>query len=409
MNNVNIEELRNKIKEHFSEVIIDNVLESLTNKQAFTTLVEQVINAIMLAEREVYTEHNHESKNGFSSRTLNTKLDKLNISVPRTRTSDFRPSILPEKYKRNDDSFFSMLETLIASGHSKNKIKTILKDYGVSYSEELYEEIGESIDTKLKDFQQQELEERMLFVYIDGYVCEIKEKATDKVRKGCIYTVIGINFECKKQILGYYITYGNETKSDWLKILHDLVNRKLKEVLLFICDDFVGITEAIKEIYPKADIQKCYLHLMKNVRRKLAKKDSEEVIQELKIIKDRSKNYEEGEKLFDELCEKNSKNYKSYMEYLKSKKEEYLRFLKYPKEIRKYIYTTNVVENFNSLIEKERIRLGGYFQSKEIAERTIFLLKEHLIYDEWKLPNPIIKNKIYDLYQMYQVKYSKQE
>ena len=273
----------------------------------------------------------------------------------------------------------------------------------------MYEEIAESIDTKLKDFQQQELEERMLFVYIDGYVCEIKEKVTDKVRKGCIYTVIGINFECKKQILGYYITYGNETKSDWLKILHDLVNRKLKEVLLFICDDFGGITEAIKEIYPKADIQKCYLHLMKNVRRKLAKKDSEEVIQELKIIKDRSKNYEEGEKLFDELCEKNSKNYKSYMEYLKSKKEEYLRFLKYPKEIRKYIYTTNVVENFNSLIEKERIRLGGYFQSKEIAERTIFLLKEHLIYDEWKLPNPIIKNKIYDLYQMYQVKYSKEE
>lgn len=328
--------------------------------------------------------------------------------MPRTRTKDFRPSILPAKYKRTDDSFFNLIEVLIASGTSKNKITSILRSYGVGFSEELYEEIVEQIDMRLKDFKQQEIEKRIMFVYIDGYVCDIKDKTIDKVKKGCIYTVIGMDFEGKKHILGYYITYGNETKSDWLKILHDLLNRGLKEVLLFICDDFPGISDAIMEIYPKSEIQKCYLHLMKNVKRKLGKVDADDFVKELKLIKD-SNTYSEGESMFDKLSEKYSKPYKSYMEYLKSKKEEYLRFLKYPKEIRKYIYTTNVVENFNSLIEKERLRLGGYFQSKEIADRSVFLLKEHLQNDEWKLPNPIIKKNIYDLYQMFQLKYSKQE
>lgn len=400
-----INKLKQNIKNNLPNLNIspDDILKLFLDKNALASLLEKIIDIIMLAERDTFIQNNpDEVKNGFSSKILNTKLDKLTLAVPRTRSSNFRPVILPEKYKRTDDSLFEFIKTLIASGCSKNNIINILKQYDISFSEDIYEQISEEIETKLNDFRTKQLPEDMLFVFIDGYVCDIKEIENNKVRSGCIYTVIGIDIEGKKQILGYYIVFGPENKSDWLKIFHDLVNRGLKKILMIICDDFSGITDAIRSIYPKTYIQKCCVHLMRNIRRKLAKEDAKEFIKEFKMIKE-SKSYDEGRERFDRLCEKLKGRYKNYMEIIKGKAEEYLAFLRFPEEVRKYIVSTNVVENFNCLIEKERIRLGGYFQSNKIAEQIVYLKIEHLHNDVWKKPNPMIVSKKYDLNQMFQL------
>jgi len=106
----------------------------------------------MLAEYDLFVQNNPDKvKNGFHNKILNIKYDKLNLSVPRTRTSNFRPVILPEKYKRTDDSFFDMLKTLIASGGSKNNIIHILKQYNISFSDDVYQQIAKEIETKIND------------------------------------------------------------------------------------------------------------------------------------------------------------------------------------------------------------------------------------------------------------------
>jgi len=226
----------------------------------------------MLAERDYFlNSHPDEYANGFQPKVLNTQLDRLDLSVPRTRSSNFRPVILPDKYKRTDDSFFQMLQTLIASGNSKTKIKSILKQYNLNFSEELYDIVSKDIDERLNDFKTKEIDEKLPFVFIDAYVCEIKEDESGKVKRSAIYTVIGIDFEGKKKVLGYYTVFGRENGSDWKIIMHYLANRGLKKVMLFVSDDFVGINEVIKAIYPKSYVQKCYVHLMRNIKRKMSK------------------------------------------------------------------------------------------------------------------------------------------
>jgi len=406
-----IHHLKQKINHYLSSLnnnlSTEDIVNIFFNKNAFTSLLENIINIIMLAERDLFVQNNPgEVKNGFHNKILNTKYDKLTLSVPRTRTSNFRPVILPEKYKRTDDSFFDMLKTLIASGCSKNNIIHILKQYNISFSDDVYQQIAEDIETKMNDFKSKELPEEMAFVFIDGYICNIKDIEKNKVKQACIYTVIGIDFDGNKQILGYWTIFGAENKSDWLKIFHDLVNRGLKKIFMIICDDFSGITEAIRSIYPKTYIQKCCLHLVRNIKRKLAKEDAKEFIKEFKMIKE-SKNYDEGEERFKRLCDKFSEKYKSYMEMIKGKVKEYLAFLKFPEEVRKYLHSTNIVENFNGLIEKERIRLGGYFQSQKIADRIVYLKIEHLHNKVWNKPIPMIASKRYEISQMFELTFGK--
>ena len=397
------QKLHQRLSNFFDNYNLDNLLNLIQDKNSFVSIIENIVNSIMLAERDYFlSTHPDEYANGFQPKILNTQLDKLDLSVPRARSSNFRPIILPDKYKRTDDSFFQMFKTLIASGNSKDKIKTILKEYNLNFSEKLYDIVSKEIDERLNDFKKKKLDKEMPFVFIDAYACEIKENGSGKVKKGAIYTVIGIDFEGKKRVLGYYTIFGNENISDWKIIFHDLANRGLKKILLLIADDFSGISEAFKSIYPKSYIQKCYVHLMRNIKRKLSKQDGIEFNKELKKIKE-SKNFDEGIEKFNQLCNNYAGRYKEYMKYLERKAEEYLAFLRFDEEIRKYIYTTNVVENFNTGLEKERIRLGGYFQSQEVADRIVFLRIEHLHNDVWKQPNPIIVNKTYEIKQMFKL------
>jgi len=397
------QQIHQRLSNIFNNYNLSNLLKLVQDKNSFTTILENIVDSIMLAERDYFLNtHPDEYANGFQPKILNTQLDRLDLSVPRTRESNFRPVILPDKYKRSDESFVQMIQTLIASGNSKSKIKSILKQYNLNFSEELYDIVSQDIDERLNDFKNRELPEKLPFVFIDAFVCYIKEDGSGKIKKSSIYTVIGIDFDGKKQVLGYYTVFGNENVSDWKIILHDLVNRGLKKVILFISDDFTGISNAFSSIYPKSYVQKCYVHLMRNINRQLGKQDAIEFNKELKMIKE-SKGYEEGKIKFGELCKKYEGRYKGYMKYLESKAEEYLAFLRFPEEIRKYIYTTNIVENFNSLLEKERIRLGGYFQSQNIADRTVFLKIEHLHNEVWKQPNPLIVSKSYELNQMFKL------
>ncbi|MBC7361419.1 MAG: transposase [Candidatus Aminicenantes bacterium] len=160
-------------------------------------------------------------------------------------------------------------------------------------------------------------------------------------------------------------------------------------------------------LFPLTDHQLCFLHLQRNVRRNMGKEDARLFNRELENIR-LSRDYEQAQMRFEQLCQHYQSKYPTFIKNIQSKLTHYVCFLKYPEEIRRYLYTTNAVENFNSRIEQIRFRLGGYFQSVEILEINLLLQTERLKQGKWKNPLPVLKSRAYEIQQLFNLKFYEQ-
>jgi transposase-like protein len=279
-----------------------------------------------------------------------------------------------------------------------------MKLRGLDFSKKAYDEIFEYIKSQMLEFKSKELQEDYYFIYIDAYHCMVKDLKDKRVKKAVVYTVVGIDTNAQKSLLGYYSFFGNENKSTWMEVFQDLINRGLKRTLMFISDDFKGISEAIKAYFPYSDIQKCTVHLSRNIYKHMKKEDASFVNKKIKEIKYSCDTYEKGLSIFqEEIIDKFKSQYPTYTKYLDSKKEEFLAFLKYPETIRKLINSTNAVESVHSTFEKQRLKKGGFFQSMDILNVALFIVTDKL-HKTWKI-NPLIKSKRYELNQMFVCKF----
>lgn len=385
------------LRKHFNEDMKPN------EKIAMHSFLEELLDEIMKSERSIFLENSLNNKgNGYYPRELTTGSCKLNINVPRDRKGDFRPHILPEHYKRVDDSYVDLLMSLVINGYSESQVLLTLKELGLPYSVGEMNKIRDHLVERLNDFKRRELPQDAFVVFIDGYHTEIKDNL--KVRKACVYTVLGIDLEGRKDVYGYYTFFGNENKADWLKVFNDLIERGLKRIVVIVSDDFHRMTDAIKALYPLTEHQLCYIHLKRNIRRNMAKEDASSFNKELENIK-LSRDYDEGKARFEDLCNQYKNRYPTFIKAALPKIDNYLCFLRYPEEIRRYIYTTNAVENLNSRIEQIRMKLGGYFQSVNILEINLMLQVDRLKQGKWKNPVPILRAKAYDLLQLFNIKF----
>lgn len=168
----------------------------------------------------------------------------------------------------------------------------------------------------------------MFALIIDGYHTEVK--IDGKVKKVCLYVIAGIDLEGKKEMVGFYLIEGTETKDNWRQIFEDIISRGLKRMLIVVSDDLPGISEVIKALFPLTDHQLCYGHLQRNVRRNMKKEDAKYFNMKLKEIRTKSLDFEDSIKEFDWLCKKYDKTYPSFIKSISEKKEKYFSFCKYP-------------------------------------------------------------------------------
>ncbi|AZT89249.1 IS256 family transposase [Caldicellulosiruptor changbaiensis] len=400
---------KNEIFETAKNMAIEQVLNMYCSKDdptrpALKQLLENLLDCFMLSERTVYLAKNENDKgNGFYDRKLATPVGSLEISVPRTRSGNFRPSILPDRYKRVDSSYTDLLMSLVANGYSESSLVQTLKSTNLPYSEDEIEKIKSDLKNELQLFKQRELPENTFALIIDGYHCEIKDNS--KVKQATCYVVLGIDLEGKKDIFGIYTFFGKENKADWMRVFDDLITRGLKKVLIVVSDDFPGIIDAVRLAYPLAHHQLCFVHLQRNVRKHIAKDDASVFNKELDKLRTSSSDFDEAVLKFKELCNHYSSKYPRFIKGICEKAEFYLAHMKYPEDLRKHIYTTNAVESVNSIIEKIRINSGGYFQSVEILEINIYLQRENLRRGKWKNGIPILKKCSYNILQLYNMRY----
>jgi len=403
-NKLNIDQLLGNISKN--DLIGANGISS----NGLATLVENIIHEIMNKEKNEFLNNAANDKsNGSYERSLNTSIGKLNLNVPRVRSGEFRSSLLPEKYQRYDESFEELIFSFLINGDSKKEIVHKMKYRGISFSEKAYDEIFDFIKIQMEDFKSKELDSEYNFIYIDAYHCMIKDTKDKQVKKGVIYTVLGVDKLANKSIIGFYPFFGHENKSTWMEVFQNLINRGLKRVLMFISDDFSGMSEAIKTLFPLSDIQKCVVHLDRNLYRNMKREDAKQVTKKLYEIRTTCDTYEAGLALYEtDVIQKFKKQYPTFIKHLEMRKTEHLCFLKYPEATRKHIYTTNPVESVHSSFEKMRIKKGGFFQSMDILNVAIFIVSDKLNLT-WKKPIPMIKSKVYELNQMFNLKFYEEE
>ena len=403
-NKLNIDQLLGNLSKN------DLVGANGISSNGLASLVENIIHEIMNKEKNEFLNNTENDKsNGSYERSLNTSVGKLNLQIPRVRSGEFRSSLLPEKYQRYDESFEELIFSFLINGDSKAEIVHKMKYRGISFSEKAYDEIFEFIKKQMEDFKSKELDSEYNFVYIDAYHCMIKDTKDKQVKKGVIYTVLGVDKFANKSIIGFYPFFGHENKSTWMEVFQNLINRGLKRVLMFISDDFSGMSEAINTLFPLSDIQKCVVHLDRNLYRNMKKEDAQKVTKTLYQIRTICDTYEAALSLYEnDIIAKFKKQYPTFINHLEKRKTEHLCFMKYPEAVRKHIYTTNPVESVHSSFEKMRIKKGGFFQSMDILNVAIFIVSDKLNLT-WKKPVPMIKSKLYELNQMFNLKFYEEE
>jgi len=314
-------------------------------------------------------------RNGYSKKTVKTQLGEVDIRIPRDRKGEYEPQIIA-KYDRNADGMEEKIIGLYACGMSQRDIAEQIKAlYDVDISPELVSKISEKIMPEVTAWQNRPLEAVYPFILLDAIHYKVKENH-QYVTKAA-YVVLGINMDGRKDILGIWIGQ-HESSKFWMGVLQDLQSRGVKDVYLFCVDGLNGFREAIAAAYPKADIQRCIIHQIRSSTRYVSWKDIKALMADLKKV---YQAVTEEEALLNLISFKEiwGKQYPSCVKSWEDNWDILSTFFAYPPEIRKIIYTTNIIEGLNrqfrritknkpSFTNDDSLRKMLYLASTKIVE-----------------------------------------
>jgi transposase-like protein len=317
-------------------------------------------------------------RNGYSQKTVKTQLGEVKVKVPRDRNGEYEPQIVG-KYNRNADGMEEKILALYSCGMSQRDISEQIKNlYDVEISPELVSKISEKIMPEVAAWQNRPLESVYPFVFMDAIHYKVKENH-QYITKAA-YVVLGVNMEGNKDILGVWIGE-NESSKFWLSVLNDLKNRGVRDVYLFCVDGLTGFREAIEAAYPKSQIQRCIIHQIRSSTRYVSYKDIKELMRDLKAVY-QAVTEDEALNGLVQFKEKWGKAYPSCVKSWEDNWDILSTFFAYPTEIRRIIYTTNIIEGLNrqfrqitnnkpSFTNDDSLRKMLYLASKKIVEHWI--------------------------------------
>ncbi len=255
------------------------------------------------------------------------------------------------------DEIEEKILSLYALGMSYKDIKSHIEElYQISISSATINAITDKIIPKIKEWQSRPLESIYPFVFMDAIHYKIKEDG--KYVNKAVYTILGINIRGKKEILGLYLSE-SEGANFWLQVLTDLNNRGVKDILIASVDGLKGFPEAINAIYPNTEVQLCIIHQIRNSLKYVASKDKKEFMKDLKKVY-QAVNKEQAESELDRLEEKWGNKYPIVIKSWRNKWNNLSNYFKYPKPIRKVIYTTNIIESVHRQFRKLTKTKGAF-------------------------------------------------
>lgn len=288
------------------------------------------------------------ARNGHSAKTVHTDCGPMEIDVPRDRKADFQPKLIRKRQTVLDD-LEDKIVAMYAKGMTTRDIQSILSDmYGTEISPSLISRLTDRVLPRLEEWQSRPLQERYVIVWFDCIFYKVRHDG--KVENKAIYVLIGLGLDGKKELLGFWINK-RESSSFWLGVLNELKGRGLKDVFIFSVDGLSGIEGAIKAAYPQADVQRCIVHQIRNSLKYVAWKERKALAADLKTVYGAATEDEAAQQL-DRLEKQWNGSYPHVLKSWRNNWDSLTAFFRYPVEIRKVMYTTNIIESVNSKFRK---------------------------------------------------------
>lgn len=345
-------------KDQIRQFIKDNNLKSAEDVQAalkdlFASTLQEMLDAELethlgYAKHDVKNKKTDNSRNGYSRKTLTSEYGDVEISVPRDRKGEFEPEIV-KKHQTNTAGIEEQIIAMYARGMSTRDIQSHLHQlYGLEVSPTLISNITDKLLPVIKEWQNRPLQSVYAVVFMDAIHYKVRQDG--QVVSKAAYMVVGIDLEGCKDVLGIWIGE-NESSKFWLTVLNELKSRGVEDILIACVDNLKGFSEAIAACYPKTDIQKCVVHQIRNSLKYVSYKDYKAVTAALKPIY-RASTEEAGRAELDRFEEAWGTKYPMVVRSWRTNWDELSTFFRYPAEMRKLIYTTNLIEGYHRQLRK---------------------------------------------------------
>jgi transposase-like protein len=322
------------------------------------------------------------SRNGYSKKTVQSQHGEMELSIPRDRQGNFEPVLVP-KHERRIAGLDEKILALYARGMSTRDISAQIEElYGAKVSASMISEVTDAVMEEVKAWQARPLDEIYPIVYLDALYVNIK--ISGRISKRAVYIALGIDQEGEKQLLGLWIGEAEaEGAKFWLRILTELKNRGLKDILIACCDGLTGFPEAIGAVYPQTQVQLCIVHLMRNCLNYVPWKDKKAVATDLKPIY-QAVTIEEAETALDAFSQKWDELYPAISQIWLRHWEHVIPIFNYPMEIRRVIYTTNAIESLNRSFRKV-IKTKAVFPDEDSVFKLLYLAMRNIT-KKWQRP-----------------------
>jgi transposase-like protein len=333
----------------------------------FTPLIKQLTEAAMQAELEEHlaTEESTNRKNGTTSKTMKTPAGEFELKTPRDRANTFEPQIVNKHQTHLTDELERKVIALFALGNSYQDIRSHIIDmYDISLSNGTINAVTDKLLPELQAWRERDLDAIYPIVWLDAIHYKIKENG--RYVSKAIYTILGLNIEGKKELLGLYLS-DQEGAHHWLSVLTDLHNRGVKDILIACVDGLKGFPEAIESIYPNTEIQHCVIHQIRNSMKYVASKNQKVFMADLKCIY-KAATLNAAEAALDELEAKWGDKYPMVIKSWRSKWTTLSAYFKYPDYVRTAIYTTNAVEAVHRQFRKLTKTKGGFANENSLLK-----------------------------------------
>jgi transposase-like protein len=376
------------------ELLNDDFLKQFKNGDELNSFIDQLrkrgVEQLLEGELDAhlgYDKHERSdtknARNGHTKKAVKTIDGELIINVPRDRESTFNPMIIPKR-KSMVEGIENVIVSLYAKGMSVNDIEEQIREvYDIEVSSSTISRITDRIIQDITTWQNRPLDSLYAVVWMDGILFKVREGS--RVIDKTVYIAVGLNIEGKKEVLGMWLGK-NESASFWLSVLTDLKARGVKDILITATDNLKGFTDAIKSVFPEATKQVCIVHQIRNSCKFVVWKERKEFSRDMKDIYN-APNSEAAELALNALDQKWGSKYGYAIKSWKANWNELTAFLDFPLEIRKIIYTTNVIENLNGKIRKYTKNKMSFPTDEAVLKSVYLSIREAS--KSWTMP---IKN-----------------
>lgn len=364
-------EFINSLIEHYHPEDVNDVQEMLKDLLGDTLqgmLEAEMDDKLGYSKYDYKNKETDDSRNGFSKKTVTSSLGDIELDIPRDRKGEFEPKVV-KKNQTDISNIEDQVLSMYAKGMSTRDISAHLSSvYGVDASAEMISRMTDKILPMAKEWQNRPLERKYAVVFLDAVHFHVREE--NITVKKAVYVAIGVKLNGNREVLGMWVG-GNESAKYWLGVLNEIKNRGVEDIMIVSVDGLTGFVDAIGAVFPKAEIQRCIVHQVRYTTKFVNYKDMKAFVKDLKTVYQAPTEDIALENL-DTFEETWGKKYPSSVASWRNNWPQLSTYFKYPAEIRKIIYTTNSIENFNRGLRKVT-KSKAVFPSDDALFKSLYL------------------------------------